>query len=551
MNPAATARRLKSPGEIRKYSTIYHDRLRSARGTRAVLSGLENLVLTGSPYPSGRNIANDEVIVLKDNFLTTDLPTTCASHILEGFRGSATSMVGRLLQDAGIHIVAKTNMDEFGMGSYSTNSARGPVKHGFDSLEQSVGGSSGGSALVVAGGLARFAIGSDTGGSVRLPAAYTGILGFKPSYGRISRNGLIPYANSLDTVGIMSTSVKDAISIYRILNKYDPADPTSLDLNSRARISHAGLSRSRVPDHEASNQVGVRVIGLRDKKESARLSLEAGMRWKAYGRQYLTKRSWRIGVPDEYNIQEMHPWIRIAWLKTLSVLQDMGNDIVHISLPTTQSALSAYYVLAPAEASSNLAKYDGVRYGIPRDAELADNHEGVLYAHHRGQHFGDEVKRRILLGTFSLSAGAMDNYFIQAQKVRRLVQQDFNNVFTVPHPLLEASTGNPEGVDFIVVPTAPTLPPLLSELKRQSPLDSYINDIFTVPASLAGLPAISVPVVADDDLPPTSDKNIGMQIIGQFGEDMPLLNFARDTVEAIDPPRPRETDSRIWTARRF
>lgn len=220
------------------------------------------------------------------------------------------------------------------------------------------------------------------------------------------------------------------------------------------------------------------------------------------------------------------------------MLSSHGHEIIPISLPTTQQALAAYYVLAPAEASSNLAKYDGVRYGTKRLPNVPDNHDGPLYSHYRGTFFGDEVKRRILLGTFSLSAGAMDNYFIQAQKVRRLVQHDFNKVFALPHPLMN-EYGRPslpdsstDVVDLIVVPTAPTPPPLLSEARAQSSLDSYINDVFTVPASLAGLPAISVPVLADDDLPALPERKIGMQIIGQYGDDLDVLRFARIEIEA-------------------
>ena len=496
------------------------------------------------------NIGHGDVSVLKDNFVTTDLPTTCASNILDGFKGNAPCTVARLLQDEGIKNVAKSNMDEFGMGSHSMNSAWGPVKNGVDKHALSVGGSSGGSAFVVAAGKARFAIGSDTGGSVRLPAAYTGIVGFKPSYGRISRNGLVPYANSLDTVGIMTTRVMDTLTIFKMLNKYDQADPTSLTPESRQRIVHAQLSRIPLAKQSRRDHIPIRVVGQTDDHESNKLHDEAEERWKLQNGLYGTpKVSYRIGVPDEYNIEEMHPLVRHTWLKTLSALHAMGNDIVHLSLPTTQQALAAYYVLAPAEASSNLAKYDGVRYGKPRSSGVPDNHDGPLYADYRGENFGEEVKRRILLGTFSLSAGAMDNYFIQAQKVRRLVQHDFNSVFSMGHPLMNSSKGNSDGVDFIVVPTAPTIPPLLSEVEQMSSLDSFVNDVFTVPASLAGLPAISVPVHSDDDLPATPERNIGMQVIGQFGDDVPLLNFTRYMMGAIDPPR--HDHIRIWNRSRI
>ena len=472
------------------------------------------------------------MIPLKDNFVTTDLPTTCASYILQGFKGSDKSTVAQLLEDFGITVVAKTNMDEFGMGSHSLNSAFGEVQNGPGTHAQSAGGSSGGSAMAVADNMASIAIGSDTGGSVRLPAAYTGIFGFKPSYGRISRNGLVPYANSLDTVGIFARSLADVASLYKILNKHDPADPTCLTTDSRLRIELAALRRGLAPGETAGDNLHIRVVAAGDTSEQETdLTATEAQHMGLSKARYTQPRRMRIGVPDEYNIEEMHPLVRNAWTLYLSALAANGNQVVPISLPTTKQALAAYYVLAPAEASSNLAKYDGVRYGIPRSQQAPDNHNGPLYSHHRGEFFGDEVKRRILLGTFTLSAGAMDNYFIQAQKVRRLVQHDFNSVFRLGHPLMDASQNNPSGVDFIVVPTSPTPPPLISEVKRQSSLDSYVNDVFTVPASLAGLPAISVPVIPDDDMPHTPEKNVGMQIIGQYGDDRKLLQFVKANPE--------------------
>lgn len=476
--------------------------------------------------------------------MTTQLPTTCASYILQGFKGVTQSTVTSLLENAEIEVVAKTNMDEFGMGSYSKNSAFAPVQHGRGEHAQSVGGSSGGSALAVADGLARFGIGSDTGGSVRLPAAYTGIFGFKPSYGRISRNGLVPYANSLDTVGLMATSIVNIISLYKVLDKPDSADPTCLTPNTRLRIQQALLRRSDT----IIKQPTIRAIGTVDAEESLKLSPEAKVRMAKLLPEdglHNSSKIYRIGVPDEYNIAELHPLVRRAWTRTLSHLASLGHEIVQLSLPTTRQALAAYYVIAPAEASSNLAKYDGVRYGIPRSEDMSDDQDGLLYSQYRGQHFGEEVKRRILLGTFSLSAGAMDNYFIQAQKVRRLVQHDFNNVFALRHPLMNLSGRlNTRGVDFIVAPTAPGLPPLMSELEHQSALDSYTNDVFTVPASLAGLPAISVPVAADEHEAAQPDRHIGMQVIGQYGDDTFLLSFVRDAFAHLDTKKP--LDRRVW-----
>ena len=239
---------------------------------------------------------------------------------------------------------------------------------------------------------------------------------------------------------------------------------------------------------------------------------------------------WRIGVPTEYNIEEMSDAVREAWVRTLSLLASRGHEIVPISLPTTRHALSAYYVLAPAEASSNLAKYDGVRYGV-RSKDHADSAGGVLYSETRGQNFGREVKRRILLGAYSLSADAIDNYFIQAQKVRRLVQKDFDAVFRMANPIRKDYKTPEDGVDYIVCPTVPTPPPSLEDVSKSSPLETYTNDVFTVPASLAGLPAISVPAPSAEFVSSVKENFIGMQVIGQYGDDYGVLRFASQQLQ--------------------
>ncbi|KAL8243656.1 hypothetical protein R6Q59_009914 [Mikania micrantha] len=501
-----------------------------------------------------RKSPNDgQTIAIKDNFVTRDLPTTCASHILEGFVAKDATVV-RLLKDAGMNVVVKTNMDEFGMGSHSTNSAYGAVKNGLwknethqsDSL--SAGGSSGGSAVAVATGLVDAAIGSDTGGSVRLPAAYTGIVGFKPSYGRISRHGLIPYANSLDTVGVLGKTCLDVWIIFSLLDKYDSEDPTCLSIETRKRIGAARKARKSSP---GLFNIQTRASGAYTNRHDANFGGEHSPRsgWRnevkmpyyypgrhAFYQQSRLSRSEidqrrRIGVPIEYNIEEIHPSVRSAWLQKLSKLQEYGHEVVPVSLPSTQQALSAYYVLAPAEASSNLAKYDGVRYGKLRDADHVDDAVGTLYSEYRGAFFGEEVQRRILLGSFTLSAGAIDNYFIQAQKVRRIVQMDFDAVFRMPNPLRSNQRVNPEGVDYIVCPTAPTPPPKLSEVQNANPLDIYINDVFTVPASLAGLPAISIPAYEDSTDSGSLERTLGLQVIGQFGDDVGVIHFTRRWME--------------------
>lgn len=291
------------------------------------------------------------------------------------------------------------------------------------------------------------------------------------------------------------------------LNVYDPQDPTSLPPSTR---SHLGSSK--------------------------------------------TPTLLKIGIPLEYNISSLHPTVRKAWIQSLRHLEECGHTLHPVNLPSTQHALSAYYVLAPAEASSNLAKYDGVRYGS-RAEGIDGTPSSVLFAKTRGQFLGPEVRRRILLGAFSLSAQAIDNYFIQAQKVRRLVSDDFNRVFEAPNQLVDGPfTLNPDGVDVLLCPTAPTLPPSLAEIENQEPLDAYMNDVFTVPASLAGLPAISVPVfIAEEDRNPELlehdiKETAGMQIIGQYGDDNLVLDVARQLAQAVDLGSVHDQSDSITTA---
>ncbi|GIZ37785.1 hypothetical protein CKM354_000122100 [Cercospora kikuchii] len=424
--------------------------------------------------------------------------TVASSKMLQDYNSPFDATVVELLKAAGPFdhdVDIQGSMDEFGMGSHSQYAHEGPVKSLYSrgGVSLSPGGSSGGSAVAVAKGACEVALGTDTGGSVRLPAAYTGVLGFKPSYGRISRWGVIQYANSLDTVGILGRRVEKLEETFALLDKYDARDQTSLSKSLRERI------RSQ------------------SSRNTERL---------------------RIGIPIEYNIKELSPIVKRTYLDTLRSLRNAGHSLHAVSLPSTQSALSAYYVLAPAEASSNLAKYDGIRYGHRTSTTDASPHNDPplpLYTKTRGEGFGDEVKRRILLGAYTLSSEAMDNYFIQAQRVRRLVQQDFDRVFAQQNPLLdptsESLSEEEDKVDLLLTPTAPTLPPTIEELAKQSPLESYMNDVFTVPASLAGLPAISVPVPVPEaeraKLEDTDIKTAGMQLIGQFGDDELVLRAAK------------------------
>ncbi|KAF2019548.1 A subunit of putative glutamyl-tRNA amidotransferase [Aaosphaeria arxii CBS 175.79] len=440
-----------------------------------------------------------QLIAIKDNICTTDFPTTAASGTLKNFTSPYDATVVKLLRDAGAIIAGKTNMDEFGMGSHSIHSHFGAVRHEEEEgTVLSAGGSSGGSAVAVSSGQCTAALGTDTGGSVRLPAAYTSIVGFKPSYGLLSRWGVIAYANSLDTVGIIAEDVETTKHLFMTLNKYDSQDPTSLPPSTRARLGATSGFNSD-PRH--------------------------------------SQRPLRIGIPLEYNISDLHPDVKATWKRALDLLELEGHTLHPVSLPNTRHALSAYYILAPAEASSNLAKYDGVRYGT-----RADGPDGtptsVLFAQTRGANLGLEVQRRILLGAFSLSAQAIDNYFIQAQKIRRLVQQDFDRVFATPNPLLSTpdTHAEDEGVDVIISPTAPTPSPLLSTVSSQPPTSAYKNDVFTVPASLAGLPAINIPIMVPqgDKQRPASPsyhskyswRTLGVQIIGQYGTDDLVLEVA-------------------------
>lgn len=433
--------------------------------------------------------------------IVTGIPHA-ASKTLVTYTTPYDATVVELLKEQGAILHDGQNMDEFGMGSHSQYSNEGAVKNSFTrgGVGLSPGGSSGGSAVSVANGECWTALGTDTGGSVRLPAAYMGVVGFKPSYGRISRWGVIQYANSLDTVGMLGRGVEDIWKVFVQLDRYCGKDPTSLGQSLRRRMN-----------------------GRPKRRDVEKL---------------------RIGVPMEYNIQQVSDTVRETYQRTLESLQEAGYTLVPVSLPTTRLALSAYYILAPAEASSNLAKYDGIRYGHRADnSDASPNADPALplYAQTRGESFGPEVRRRILLGAYTLSSEAMDNYFVQAQKVRRMVQQDFDRVFSSANPLLDAdATVDDDGkVDLLLMPTAPTLPPTVEDLKKQTTVEGYMNDVFTVPASLAGLPAISLPVPLTAEqrkgMEESDVKTVGMQLVGQFGDDRLVLSAAAGMADLLTP----------------
>ncbi|KAI1099258.1 amidase signature enzyme [Jackrogersella minutella] len=451
-------------------------------------------------------------LAVKDNIAATGFTTTCASNILSGNRIPFDATIVKQLRLRGAAVTGKSGMDEFGMGTHSTTSAFETI-HNVCGLEKySTGGSSGGSAAAVRKGEADLALGTDTGGSVRMPAAYTGTVGFKPSYGMLSRWGVVPYANSLDTVGLLARTVDpigSAVVEQGLYKEHDHNDPTSLPSTVRSRCT---AERSGYGSWNPAQDGAI---------------------------QGLT-----FGIPVEYNIEELDSRIHQGWLTAARRIEELGGRVVPVSLPSTKNALSAYYVIAPAEAASNLSKYDGIRYGQRNPEQASDAFEGILYAKTRDTGFGSEVKRRILLGSYTLSSEAIDNYFIQAQKVRRLVKRDFDRVFKLSNPLedeqpfdlsemedtvqLENKFG-PAQVDFLLCPTAPTTPPLLEDVMKQTSLDSYMNDVFTVPASLAGLPAISIPMDIPVDPAKEEERLLsfgGLQLIGQYWDDARLLSTA-------------------------
>ncbi len=404
-------------------------------------------------------------IGIKDLFCTKGVASQAASRILEGFRPEYESTVSQNLADAGAVMLGKLNMDEFAMGSSNETSVYGnvvnPWRRAGDDAALTPGGSSGGSASAVAADLCLAATGTDTGGSIRQPAAFTGTVGIKPTYGRCSRWGIVAFASSLDQAGPMTKTVRDSAIMLGAMCSHDPKDSTSADLP--------------VPDFEAM--------------------LTGDIRGK------------KIGIPREYRMEGMPAEIEALWQSGTDMLRDAGAEIVDISLPHTKYALPAYYVIAPAEASSNLARYDGVRYG--RRAAMAKG-DGIteMYEKTRAEGFGPEVQRRVMIGTYVLSAGFYDAYYNRARKVRTLIKKDFEDVFAA-------------GVDAILTPATPSAAFGLGEMTDADPVAMYLNDVFTVTVNLAGLPGIAVPAgVNGQGLP------LGLQLIGRPWEEGDLLNTA-------------------------
>ena len=401
---------------------------------------------------------------LKDIFVTRalddagkpngGLPTTAGSRILEGYRCAYASDAEERLTAGGAVLLGKTNLDEFAMGSSNENSAFGPVRNPWDRTTVP-GGSSGGSAAAVAAGQAYFATGTDTGGSIRQPASLSGIVGMKPTYGRVSRYGMVAFASSLDQCGPLVRSVSDAALVLGALAGHDPRDSTSVNVP--------------VPDYAATLTGEVR--GL------------------------------RLGVPKEYFVAGMEPGVETAVRAAIGVLEGLGAEIVEVSLPSTDHGLATYYIITPAEASANLARYDGVRYGLSAgNDDLLEN-----YLRTRGDGFGPEVKRRIILGTYALSAGYYDAYYLKAQQVRTLIKAEFDAVLS--------------DVDALLAPTSPSVAFKIGA-KTEDPLLMYLNDACTLPVNIAGLPGISVPCGLSEGLP------VGLQVIGRAFDEATVLRVA-------------------------
>jgi aspartyl-tRNA(Asn)/glutamyl-tRNA(Gln) amidotransferase subunit A len=444
------------------------NRLRTAQSLNATLDWSQELLDAEAARIDGmqsRGLLSGMPLALKDNIVTVEQPTTCASRILEGYRSPYNATVVDRLRAAGAMIAVKANMDEFAMGSSTEHSAYGRVKHPLDP-ERVPGGSSGGSAALVAAGAVPAALGSETGGSVRQPASFCGVVGIKPSYGRVSRYGLVAFGSSLDCISVFGRTVHDAGLVLSAMSGYDPLDATTLD---RPPLT---------PPARAADLRGL-----------------------------------TVGIPVEYFPPDLHPGVAAGVRRTIERVRELGAEIQEVSLPNSMYAVPTYYIIAPAEAAANLARYDGVRYGPRRIGPEGDIRS--LYRATRGQGFGPEVQRRILVGTYVLSAGYYDAYYRKAQQVRALIADDFRRAFA-------------SGVDLLLTPTTPT-PAFKAGEKTEDPVAMYLADIFVCPINLAGLPALSLPVGRSEGLP------VGAQLISPAFEEERLLAAAAALERAVDP----------------
>lgn len=458
----------------KKFSAVeltkeYLNKMESSRELNAYVletpeKALEQAKAADEKYKNGTNGALEGIpLGIKDLFCTRGIRTTACSHILDGFVPPYESTVTQKLLDAGAVFLGKLNMDEFAMGGSNETSFYGPAVNPWSKDKKLVaGGSSGGSAAAVAANICAAATGTDTGGSIRQPSAFCGVTGIKPTYGRCSRYGIIAFASSLDQAGPIAKDVRDCAVMLKNMAGHDVRDSTS--------------AKAEVPDFEKF--IGMDVRGM------------------------------KIGIPAEYRPDGLNAEIAAVWDRGIEMLKARGADIVDISLPHTKYALATYYIIAPAEASSNLARYDGLRYGLRVPGEHLDN----MYINSRTEGFGKEVKRRIMIGTYVLSAGYYDAYYLKAQKVRRLIRDDFVKAF--------------EKCDVILTPTAPSPAfPIGDKSMLENPINMYLNDVFTVSVSLAGLPAMSLPAgLSAEGLP------LGLQVIGKAFDE----GFVFKTASALE-----------------
>lgn len=461
----------------KKFSAVeltkeYLNKMESCRELNAYVletpeKALEQAKAADEKYKNGTNGALEGIpLGIKDLFCTRGIRTTACSHILDGFVPPYESAVTQKLLDAGAVFLGKLNMDEFAMGGSNETSFYGPAVNPWSKDKKLVaGGSSGGSAAAVATNICAAATGTDTGGSIRQPSAFCGVTGIKPTYGRCSRYGIIAFASSLDQAGPIAKDVRDCAVMLKNMAGHDVRDSTS--------------AKAEVPDFEKF--IGMDVRGM------------------------------KIGIPAEYRPDGLNAEIAAVWDRGIEMLKARGADIVDISLPHTKYALATYYIIAPAEASSNLARYDGLRYGLRVPGEHLDN----MYINSRTEGFGKEVKRRIMIGTYVLSAGYYDAYYLKAQKVRRLIRDDFVKAF--------------EKCDVILTPTAPTPAfPIGDKSMLENPINMYLNDVFTVSVSLAGLPAMSLPAgLSAEGLP------LGLQVIGKAFDEGSVFKTASALEEDI------------------
>lgn len=461
----------------KKFSAVeltkeYLNKMESCRELNAYVletpeKALEQAKAADEKYKNGTNGALEGIpLGIKDLFCTRGIRTTACSHILDGFVPPYESAVTQKLLDAGAVFLGKLNMDEFAMGGSNETSFYGPAVNPWSKDKKLVaGGSSGGSAAAVAANICAAATGTDTGGSIRQPSAFCGVTGIKPTYGRCSRYGIIAFASSLDQAGPIAKDVRDCAVMLKNMAGHDVRDSTS--------------AKAEVPDFEKF--IGMDVRGM------------------------------KIGIPAEYRPDGLNAEIAAVWDRGIEMLKARGADIVDISLPHTKYALATYYIIAPAEASSNLARYDGLRYGLRVPGEHLDN----MYINSRTEGFGKEVKRRIMIGTYVLSAGYYDAYYLKAQKVRRVIRDDFVKAF--------------EKCDVILTPTAPTPAfPIGDKSMLENPINMYLNDVFTVSVSLAGLPAMSLPAgLSAEGLP------LGLQVIGKAFDEGSVFKTASALEEDI------------------